>query len=344
MRPATALGLSLLATNTACLGAESIAQRAVPASLDAGVGFLEDPESQARIQRLLADPQIKRAAAELTASLVEGALDGAADETRQARLQRASAAYVDQLTRAAAAGLRHDLAPALARTARLSVEQALLGALSPRTREEAVALVDEVTRGALVALSEDLQTDLGPALRAVLEDDLGPALRRVVTADLAPALRDAVETELLPVVGAVTRESARQLVLGVADGFRELNAEGRLTEYENSFWGRLTGLLNKGIRVSQIVAWVLGLAVVALGLLLARTLLVRRRVEEERARSERMLLGVMDELQHARDKPEIEALLTQLRGRDPDLADEALFEELARRAAQKRVTRQRRRP
>lgn len=340
------LALCLAASDLACLSAEGIARRAVPATLDSGVGYLEDPESQRRIQRLLADPQIQQAGRELTAALAGGALDGVSDEARQSKLRAATTQYIDAVSQAAARDLRHEFTPAMA----YAVQRALDSALSPRTRQEAGAFVDELTRSTAAALvqsaSHGLYRELGPALRATLEDDIGPGLGHVLRADLAPALRESIRGELVPVIGIVSREAARQLVLGVDDAFDELQMRDRIGNLEDTFWLRLESLLHRGARISQIIVWVLGLFLAVLAALLARAIVLRRRIEAERVRSERMLVGVMQGLQQGAGKPDVEALLAALRERDPELANEAYFAELARRVqqAQERARRPPRRP
>lgn len=337
--------VSLGALQTACITAEGVVRTAVPATLDETVGFLEDPESQARIQKLLADPQIQAASRELTASLVGGALDGLTDEERQAALRETTGKLVAAVAKAAGNGLKEELSPALAAT----VQQTLDSALSPRTRREASAMVDQLTRATVTAFTQStgagLKNDLGPALRSVLEQDLGPGLAKMVRADLAPALREALKDELVPVVGLVSREASRQLVLGAADALAELQVRRDLGELEDSLWARLDHMMHKGIQISAIIAWVLGLALAVVIALVVRATVLRRRIEADRARSERLLLSLVDELHRGCDKPDVEDLLAQIRTRVPELDDTTFMSELERRAdrPRRRADRPRRR-
>jgi hypothetical protein len=341
MRPLDLRRVTLIAlfalTAPACIGAEGVVRKAVPATLDEGVSFLEDPQSQERIQKLLADPQIQAAGRELTESLVEGALDGLTDEQRQVALRQMTTRFIDAIARSAGTSLKEQISPALAAT----VQQTLDSALSPKTRREAGAMVDELTRTTVVALTQSagkgLKEDLGPALRSVLEQDLGPGLKKLVRADLAPALRDAVRDELVPVVGIVSREASKQLVLGAADALAELEVRRDLGQLEESLWTRLDHTLHKGIQISQVIAWVLGLALAVVIGLVVRGTVLRRRIEADRARSERLLLSLVDELHRGCDKPDVEELLSQIRTRVPDLDDRHFMEELARRAERPRL-------
>jgi hypothetical protein len=307
-----------------CVTAEGVTRRAVPAALDSSVDYLNDPDAQKKIQRLLEDPQIKEASRELTAALVEGALDGATDEERQAKLRGITSQFIDSVAQAAARNLREDISPAMSQAAASAVQRVLSTALSPRSREQAAAMVDSVTRSAVTAMTESA----GRGLR----DDLGPALAKVIRADLTPALRD-TSTDLLPVVYLMSHEMSRGLVIGAAEAMRELDVRRKLGEYEGGFWSRLDLVMHKGINFAQILAWVLGFLVLLFGALFARAILLRRRIEAERARSERMLLGLMQGLQQGSDKPEVEHLLATLRERHPELSDEDYFKELNRRAS-----------
>ncbi|MDC0717230.1 hypothetical protein [Nannocystis bainbridge] len=345
MRPINLRGVSLIALLVSaapgCITAEGVVRTAVPATLDETVGFLEDPDSQARIQKLLKDPQLQAASRELTATLVGGALDGLTDEQRQAALRQASSRYLDAMAKAASTSLREQISPALAATIRENIDTAL----SPKTRQEASAMVDALTRSTVTALTQSagkgLSDDLGPALRKVMEQDLGPGMAKMVRADLAPALRAALRDELVPVVSIVSREASKQLVLGAADALSELQVRRDLGQFEDSLWNRLEHTLHKGIQISQIIAWVLGFALAIVIALVVRSSVLRRRIEADRARSERLLLSLVDELHRGSDKPDVEELMSQIRTRVPDLDDVGFMDELARRASGPRLRKDR---
>ncbi|MDC0721085.1 hypothetical protein [Nannocystis bainbridge] len=321
-----------------CGCAESLTRRMVPAALDEGVGFFEDPESQRRIERLMLDPQVQHAARELSKSMVGGVVDAVTDDARQAELREASTKYIEAVAGAAARSLRSDLGPAAAEAARHAVAQVLAAGLSPETRQDMRALAQSLTQATVDGLMESagrgLRHQLGPAVRAVIEDDLGPSLRTMIARDVAPSLRQALATELTPALALAAREVTHQIVIGGHDGLEELRFRERAGQFQVDFWSRLDGLLHKGMQLSALVAWGLGAVVLVLAILFGRAIVLRRRLDEERLRSERMLLGVMHGLQQGSDKPDIEAFLAHLRERDPDLADETFMESLARRVSQ----------
>ncbi|PCC69125.1 hypothetical protein SAMN02745121_05773 [Nannocystis exedens] len=332
-----------------CLSAENLTRRTVPAALDEGVGFFENPESQRRIERLMLDPQVQHAARELSKTLVDGVVESMTDDARQAELRQASARYIEAVSAAAARSLRSDLGPAAAEAARSAVQQVLGAGLSPETRQDMRALAQSLTQSTVDGLMESagrgLRHQVGPALRAVIEDELGPSLRTMIARDVAPGLRRALADELTPAFGLVAREVTHQIIIGGHDGLEELRFRERADAFQADFWTRLEALLHRGMQLSTIIAWALGVVVLVLAILFGRAILLRRRLDEERLRSERMLLGVMQGLQQGSDKPDIEAFLAHLHERNPDLADDAFMSELARRVSQPggRVGRPRRR-
>ena len=107
--------------------------------------------------------------------------------------------------------------------------------------------------------------------------------------------------------------------------------EARISTDLHAMLKRADSTLNKGIALSTIAAIALAILVLILALLVTRAFLVRRRIEKERAHSERMLLLVVQAMQSAKDKPEVEALLREIHERETDLADEGFLDELSRR-------------
>lgn len=318
-------------------------RRAVPAGIDETLTTLEDPATRRRIEQLLDLPEVQAAARELAEQVAAGAFDGLTDAQRVAKVQQISEDYVGALTKAVGKGLREEVSPAIVDTTERAVQQAIQSALSPATRQGAASMAEALTRRTVGTLSESLRDDLGPATQAVLEhnigpamqrvveDNLGPALRHTIEKDLAPALRDALGNELAPAAGRISREVSREAVLGAVDALEVLDTDPRFEGFRERLWGRIDGTLNKGVRVGEIVAWILALIVLILGLLLVRSILARRHVESERERSERMLIGILQELKQ-RGQVRVEQVVDQVRARDPDLARSSSLNEMVQRA------------
>lgn len=317
-------------------------RRAVPAGIDETLAAFEDPATQRRVKALLGLPEVQEAARQLGEGLTSGALDGLGDEERVARAKQLSADYVAALTRAVGEALQEEVSPAVAEAVERSVARALAAALSPTTRREAAALVEALTRRTVTTLAESVRDDLGPALRTVLERDLGPAMEKVLADNLGPALRKVVEedltpaiqkaaSELTPTAGKVSREVSREVVLGVLDALEAIEQDERLSAYGDRFWGRVNTTIHQGIRWGEIIAWILVLVVIILGLLLIRAIVVRRQLEAERERSERMLIGILQELQKS-GTVRVDAVVDKVCARDPELSRSNRLAELIQRA------------
>jgi hypothetical protein len=343
---ARAAGLVLAAAllDMACAtGTEKIIRRAVPATIDETLEAFEDPETQRRLKKLLELPDVQEAARKLARGMTEGAIDGASEPERAERLRKLSEDYVATLSRAVGKSLNEDISPAVEGAVERTVRRALAAALSPATRRDAAALADALTRKTVKALSDGLRDDLGPALQAVIEDDLGPALKKVIeddlgpalhkaiAKDLAPAVRDAMSGDLVPAAGRLSREVSREVVLGVVDAMAALEHDERLAEFNTRFWGRLNTTINQGLRFSEILAWLLALVVLILGLVVVRQILVRRSLEQERERSERMLIGILHELQRG-GEVRVGQVIEKVRERDPELQRSGYLNNLMSRA------------
>lgn len=306
-------------------------RRSVPAGIDETLAALEDPATQRRIDRLLNLPEVQEAARELGEGLTTGVLDGLGDEARMAKTQQLSADYVAALTRAVGQGLRDDISPAVVDTTERAVARALDSALSPSARQGAAKLVEALTRRTVTTLSAGLREDLGPATQAVLEDNVGPAIQRVlednvgpalrstIEKDVAPALREAIDAELVPAAGRLSREVSREAVLGMVDALEVVETDPHYAGFRARIEQRVAAVVDQGIRASELVAWLLGLLVLILAVVLIRSMMTRRHLEAERARSERMLVGILHVLKKTRDV-RVDQVIDEVRDHDPELA------------------------
>jgi hypothetical protein len=341
---AAGLVLAAVLLDMSCAtGTEKIIRRAVPATIDETLEAFEDPDTQRRLKKLLDLPDVQEAARKLARGMTEGAIDGASDPERAERLRKLSEDYVATLSRAVGKSMNEDISPAVEGAVERTVRRALAAALSPATRRDAAALADALTRKTVKALSDSLRDDLGPALQAVIEDDLGPALRKVIEDDLGPALhkaiakdlgpavREAMTGDIVPVAGKMSREVSREVVLGIVDAMAALEHDERLADFDTRFWGRLNTTINQGLRLSEIFAWLLALVVLILGLVVIRQILIRRSLEQERERSERMLIGILHELQRG-GEVRVGQVIEKVRERDPELQRSGYLNNLVNRA------------
>lgn len=329
------LAIGLVASQLACAsGTNRVVRAAVPAGIDETLRAFGDPENQALLLRLAEDPELRKAAHDLAAAVARGALDGVTDDEHARELEALSESYVRTVSAALAQELDEEISPAATRSVQRIVGGAIASAMSSKQERLTSSFVDGVTRTAVVALmqstAQGLQDDIGPALGAVIREDLGPALRAAIHDDLRPALHELLDREGSEATSRLVRQLAKDAVLGANDGMSELGISLSPNEEDG------TGLFGW-------VTIVLGLIVAILLILLARTILRRRtleqdraRLEQERLRSERTLLTILRTLQSAEDPshpPDLQTLIARARMHDdPDPAQEQWWNDILTRA------------
>ncbi len=296
-------------TVTSCAyNAENIVRRTTPAAIEETLRALDDAENQKRIRSLLDDAEVQKAIADLAEAMTGGVLDGLGDEERATRLGELSERLVSRLIAATSQGIRDELSPSVQSLVEGTVSRALERALGPKTQRDAKALAAGVAREAaatmITSTSRGLKDELGPALADVIDDDIGPALERLLAERLIPALSKGIEHDIgpaisrvlastvdselntlatSPAVAALSREIAKQVVIGMDEGVKEVN---------------------QGLGLSEILAWVLA----AIGLIVSiilTVLLVRRTRElnERLARHEDALHRLGAQVPSGEHKP-----------------------------------------
>lgn len=329
------LAIGLMASQLGCVsGTNRIVRAAVPAGIDETLGAFDDPENQELLLRLAEDPELREAAHDLAAAVARGAFDGVTDEEHARELKALSESYVRTVSAALAQELDEEISPAATRSVQRIVGGAIASAMSSKQERLTRGFVDGVTRTAVVALmqstAQGLQDDLGPALGAVIRKDLGPALRAAIHDDLQPALHELLDSEGSEAASRLVRQIAKDAVLGANDGMSELGISLSPNEED-------------GMGLFGWVTVVLGLVVAILLILLVRTILRRRtleqdraRLEQERLRSERTLLTILRTLQSAEDPsrpPDLHTLIERARIHDDlDPAQEQWWNDILTRA------------
>ena len=296
------LGLALgLGCVVGCAhGTENLVRSGMAGGVGGSLEALNDPLNKQLLLKLLADPDIQRAAHDLTAALTGGAVDGLSDEQRMLRVREASDAYVRSVAAAVGDALDEDISPAVTRAVNDIVGGAVAGALRPANIRRAQELVDGVTRTTITAFTQStargLRDDLGPALNKVIAEDLGPALQQVVENNIGPAFRKVIHDDLGPAMmavldgedggasGSFARALTKQIVLGVNDGMSELG----ISPSPNAKDG------GGGLSWWRIV---MGVLAGLLMLLLLRMYFMRQAHARDRARNEEMLVNILRAVQ-----------------------------------------------
>ena len=312
------LAFGLTVSQLACVnGTNRLVRTAVPAGIEETLRALNDPENQELMRRLVNDPELRQAAHDFTAAITGGALDGLTEEARHRKIQELSQAYIRTLASTLSKSLDEDISPAVTRTVESIMGGAIAAAVSPENRRLTASFVDSVARSAMTALMQSTARGL--------RDDLGPALGKVITEDLKPALADLLTTQSQQAIGGLVRQITKDAVLGANDGMSELGISLRPNAGD-------------GLGIFGWLALILGLVVLILAIWLGRTIYTRRSLEQERARSERMLLNVLRTIQRTDTDdptrpPDLDTLIARARvNEDPDPRHDAWISSLLARA------------
>jgi hypothetical protein len=323
-RLAATLVLGLAFSQFACAsGAQKLVKGGVEGGLEGTLEALNDPRNKKLLKQLLQDKDIQEAAHDLTEAITGGALDGMTEPERQAKLRDATDKFIRTIADSVGKALNEDISPAVTKTVEDVVGGAIGSALRPENKRLASAFIDNVTRSTITAFTQSTATgmrddlgpamnkviaeDLGPAMKKVIEQDLGPALNKMITQDLKPAMEEALGGANGDMVGALSRHITKEIVLGVNDGMKELGISLNPRE-------------SQGLGILGWAAIFLALIALILGILLTRIILTRRSLEQERARSERMLLNVLRSIHvDGQTQPiDVDALVARARGQDGD--------------------------
>ena len=322
-RLAATLVLGLAFSQFACAsGAQKLVKGSVEGGLEGTLEALNDPHNKKLLKQLLQDKDIKDAAHDLTEAITGGALEGMTEPQRQAELRDATDKFIRTVADSVGKALDEDISPAVTKTVESVVGGAIASALRPENKRLASSFVDGVTRSTITAFTQStargMRDDLGPAMNKVIAEDLGPAMKRLIEEDLGPALNKVITKDLKPameealggangdMIGALSRHITKEIVLGVNDGMKELGISLNPREGQG------------GLGILGYAAIFLALIAVILGILLARIILTRRSLEQERARSERMLLNVLRSIHvEGQGQPiDVDALVARARSQD----------------------------
>ncbi len=274
---------------------EEVARVQTPAAIDEGLRKLEEAETQRRVERMMASPEMRAAQRQLIAGLLDGTLASLSEEGRAARIDELTAQYMRGAVRSAMDG-------------------ALDGALSEDRRRELQRAAGSLVAASVRQLKESLdEADLGPSVATALREQLGPALQGVIAEDLGPGMTSLLASdELQRALGATARVIGREMVAGASDALTEVQQRGGTQD--GSLLSRIGHLADEGAQLVSTITWLLGAVAVALAVWVTRLLMQRKRYRtetEQRARA-RLLLGAIEA---SEGKPWSDELLAALEDR-----------------------------
>lgn len=253
-------------------------RKATPAIV--GSGLDELARDQARLERILPDPDLEKASHDIAKGLVSGGLEALGEEARDEKIGALADEYIDQVARSLAdAG--HELGPELREELVLTVRAVADEMLDSEHRRDAAAMATAISgataRGVMRGVAIGLDEELGPAVRTTLERDLGPGLETVLRKHLAPALAEGARN--------VTKEA----LLGVNDAL-EGELGQTLSEGQQAFWDKVDLSLERGQDLAErwfvIAMALLGTVVGVLAVAIVALVIARRRYRAMRLLTE----------------------------------------------------------
>lgn len=279
---------------------EKIVERVSRGAIHESLQVLDEPESRARLGRILSSPELRGALRELTASIVTGAFEG----LESARMTDA------ELAKAIGKGIDKHITPAAARLTHRVVDAALTEAFADERIEQIEALAERTTRAVIRGVARGLEQDLGPALAVTVERDLGPAVAATLSRDILPAVGRGLDTpEMQSAVANLSRSVATQFVGGAGDAI-DVQSEQDTAEGTKSGLNLFGARVARGYVIAMFVAAALGTMLVVLTIMVVRSGRRQRLQAEQASRREAALLHLVDSIEG--DHPELTADMRRL--------------------------------
>ncbi len=272
--------------------AGTAAATAAPEAIHASLDTLDTAATRRQILDILGSPEVQTAAQLLMARLTDGALDALTSADRAKRITALSTGFVTTIAESVSQSLHTSLGPEIALMVSNSMDAALQQALSPENQARMASLVAAVLERSVITLAASVNSGLRPTMRTVLREDIGPALR--------DALRDKDTQQGL---ADTMRLLTRQAVLGMQDGFAEIDARTKAGSGPPTLMSRLQVLAADGSTLTRWIAVVLAILVALLAVWLFRTRTRVSHATKETARRESALLSLAQALKATEARP-----------------------------------------
>jgi hypothetical protein len=252
-----------------------IPRQAASGAVGGATAALDDPATRARIERILASPEVRGAERAVLSGIIDGLVATLDDPQRADRIEMLGSRAFQRILEDAARGLP----PVAGSLTRSVAGGALDAALDPARRGELSdsvgAVVGSTVRAATTALSS---ADIAQNVSRSMTESIGPALGETVRKDIGPGLAAVLnDAEFQRALGATARTLGREIVLGATDAL----AEKKPPPESGSPLARATGLAREGARLFGSAAWLLLLVIVALVVWVWKLVAQSRRYREE---------------------------------------------------------------
>ena len=288
---------------------KDIPKAAMPVAIRAGIDTMSDPETARRMQRLLADPEMRAIQQNLVAGLVDGTLATLSDKERADRI----GALTTRALMGILGGASRELASGIAGVTQGAMNGALDAALNQNRQHDLEVLMSAVIAASIRAAANGLrEAELGKNLTSFLTEELGPAVGKTMRKEVAPGLAVLLRNEELKgALGATARLLGREMVLGATEAL----AQTQQPREDGSLLARATELAHQGARLFGSAAWVLLLIIVALVVWTLKLLAQSRSYREEAERRAATVRLLAEATAVSEGKPWSEELIGALQER-----------------------------
>lgn len=281
-----------------------------PATISSGLKALDDPKNKARLEHILATPEIKVIQRELVADVLDGSLAALSERERVDRVGDLTARYAASIMR----GLSKESAPQLAPATSAAMRGVMSATLSDDNQRQMQHLVGALVQASMDPVVKSLadadlsgstataMTKLGPVVQQVLRENLGPGLAQALSSD-----------EVKHALGETAHVLGREMVLGANEGLARV--QENKTVDDSSLLGSVSSLARQGATATRFAPWILTAVTFMLIAWVIRLLGQTRRYRtesEQRAETTRVLT---EAIRAADGKPWSGELLTALEAR-----------------------------
>ena len=279
--------------------APNLVGRTVESTLEA----LTDDANQERIRELVATPDLRKMAEDLSTGLVTGGIDTLTEPERSERLLAFSEAFVRRFAETLGESFS-EIGPRTREELVKTVQEVSAEALGDENRKSAelfaASLIEASSRSLTLSLAQGWEKDLSPAFRASLENDLGPGLEQMFRENLTPALAEAA------------REMSREALLGAGDALRG-DFGNAIAEMQEKGWERFQARIGETREKGRAWVQTLVVAAIALALLLGIAAFLWRNQARAAARRERAVALLASAIHRTGRGGSVDGLLDQIR-------------------------------
>lgn len=301
--------------SSAGAASEEIAERATPAAIEQSIRTMHEEENRRLIVELLGSPEVEEASAQFIARVTDGALTALSEEERRARLREAADAFVSDTAESLGKAMHESITPEISRMIAQSVDATLQRALSDENQQKMADTAARITQTTMLAMMDSVRNEVGTSMRESLESE---------------------ETERA--VGRLMRAATKEIVLGMQDGFEEIDRRHERGKGKETLLTRMQTFASEGATVLMFASLLFAIATAALVVWLLRTRAQANAVAAkaklaaaEAERREAALLALTEALKSTENQPWSRELFERIQGAISNDSHGSYFRDLLNR-------------